>query len=105
KGRKDFLLKNIADIHEVPSPEDLEAIPRYEFQCLGSEEEAYARATAAAANKKRILWICNTVGRAQGVLRELNARGVAARTYHSRFRYKDRLRQHCKVIRWFGHER
>ncbi len=30
---------------------------------------------------------------------------VAVRTYHSRFKYKDRVRQHRKVVRWFGQEK
>jgi CRISPR-associated endonuclease/helicase Cas3 len=103
KARKDFLLNHIADVREVPSPDDLETIPRYEFQRLGSEEEALEVAKTAVTNKKRVLWICNTVGRAQSVLRRLKDEGVAARTYHSRFKYKDRVRQHRKVVRWFSH--
>jgi CRISPR-associated endonuclease/helicase Cas3 len=105
KARKEFLLKHIAEIQEVPSPEDLEIIPRYQFQRRDSEEDAYKIAKTATADKKRVLWICNTVGRAQVVLRELQKRGVAARTYHSRFKYKDRVRQHRKVVRWFGHDK
>lgn len=101
KARKDFLLKLIGDVQEVPSPYDLEEIQRYQFQRLSSEE-AYEKAKAAAASKGRVLWICNTVGRAQGVLRRLTNEGVVARTYHSRFKYKDRVRQHRKIIRWFS---
>lgn len=104
KVRKEFLLNSVQAIKEVPSPKDFEAIRRYEFKRLTSGDEAYAIAKEAAAGKKRVLWICNTVGRAQHVLRELTERSIAARTYHSRFKYKDRVRQHRKVIRWFGHE-
>jgi len=105
KARKEFLFQHIAEIQAVSSPEDLEMIPRYEFQRLDSGEEAFKIAEAAGTDKKRILWICNTVGRAQAVLRELRERDVAACTYHSRFKYKDRVRQHRKVIRWFGHDK
>jgi CRISPR-associated endonuclease/helicase Cas3 len=105
KARRDFLTKSIEHIQEVPSPVDLETIQRYKFQRLGSEEEAYALAKAATVNRKRVLWICNTVSRAQSVLQELKAQGVAALTYHSRFKYKDRVRRHRKVIRWFGDKR
>src|SRR5262245_13352013 len=107
KARKEFLLKHIAEIQEIPSPEELEIIPRYKFQRLDSEEDAYKIAEAAATgpHKKRVLWICNTVGRTQAVLQELQERGVTARTYHSRFKYKDRVRQHRKVVRWFGHDK
>lgn len=103
RARKDFLLKHI-DVHEVPPPVELEEIPRYKFQRLG-KEDAFERAKTAVAEKKRVLWICNTVVRAQRVLELLQKNGVAARTYHSRFKYKDRVRQHRKVIRWFGSEK
>ena len=103
KARKDFLLKHLT-LEEVPPPTELEEIPRYKFQRL-SKEEAFERAKTAVVEKKRVLWICNTVARAQGVLDLLQDDGVAGRTYHSRFKYKDRVRQHRKVIRWFGSEK
>jgi len=102
KGRKDFLLRNIGELEEVPPPTELEIIPRYQFKPLDSVEECYNKAKTACADGKRILWVCNTVARAQKVLNELKDRGVAARTYHSRFKYMDRVRQHRKVVRWFG---
>jgi CRISPR-associated endonuclease/helicase Cas3 len=105
KVRKEFLLKNVTNIQEVSSPEDLETIPRYEFQRLNSEKEACAHAKTAAKNKKRVLWVCNTVRSAQRVLDELERQGMLARTYHSRFKYKDRVRQHRKIVRWFGVDR
>jgi CRISPR-associated endonuclease/helicase Cas3 len=105
KARKEFLLSNVAGIVEIPSPKDLEEIPRYTFQRLDSETEAFDGASSAFAAGKRVLWVCNTVVRAQRVLRQLQERGIAARTYHSRFKYKDRVRQHRKVIRWFGGKR
>jgi CRISPR-associated endonuclease/helicase Cas3 len=83
----------------------LEIIRRYQFQKLDSERDAFAHAKSAVENKQRVLWICNTVKKARRVLKELAARGIAARTYHSRFKYKDRVRQHRKVIRWFAHEK
>ncbi len=104
KARKDFLHKHIDDIQEVPSPDDLEAIPRYEFQQLSTDEEAYAMAKSAVANKKRVLWICNTVRRAQTARQYLKDQGVVVETYHSRFKYKDRVRQHRKLIRGFSQE-
>lgn len=105
KARKEFLQRHIEDLCEVPPPSDLEAIPRYEFQRAGIEE-AYRQAQAAAAEKKRVLWICNTVARAQKVMETLaDEYGVSARNYHSRFKYTDRVRQHRKIIRWFNHHK
>jgi CRISPR-associated endonuclease/helicase Cas3 len=105
RGRKDFLLNNIGEIEEVPPPTDLEVISRYQFEPLDSVEESYDKAKTACADGKGILWVCNTVARAQKVLKELKDRGIPARTYHSRFKYMDRVRQHRKVVRWFGKTR
>ena len=105
KNRKEFLQRYIEDLCEVPSPSDLEEIPRYEFQ-RSDIEDAYRQAHAAAANKKRVLWICNTVAQAQKVRQTLaNDYGVPARNYHSRFKYMDRVRQHRKIIRWFSRKK
>jgi CRISPR-associated endonuclease/helicase Cas3 len=105
KDRKEFLQRHIDDLCEVPPPSDLEAIPRYEFQRAGIED-AYRQAQVAVAEKKRVLWICNTVARAQKVMQTLAKEyGVSARNYHSRFKYTDRVRQHRKIIRWFNHKK
>ena len=103
KARKDFLLKHLK-VEEVPPPIELEEIPRYNFQRV-SKDEAFEIAKAAVMEKKRVLWICNTVARTQRVLEGLQAENVAVRTYHSRFKYKDRVRQHRKVVRWFRQEK
>jgi len=105
KERKEFLQHHIEDLCEVPPPTDLEAIPRYEFQ-RAEIEDAYRQAQAAVAEKKRVLWICNTVARTQKVMQTLAEEyGVSARNYHSRFKYMDRVRQHRKIIRWFNHKK
>ncbi len=103
--RKKFLQKHIEDLCEVPPPTDLEAIPRYEFQ-RAEIEDAYRQAQAVVTEKKRVLWICNTVARAQKIMQTLSKEyGVSARNYHSRFKYTDRVRQHRKIIRWFNHKK
>jgi CRISPR-associated endonuclease/helicase Cas3 len=105
KGRKKFLRRHIEDLCEVPAPTDLEEIPRYEFQ-RSEIEDAYLLAQAAIADKERVLWICNTVARAQKVGQTLaNDFGIPTRNYHSRFKYTDRVRQHRKIIRWFTHRK
>jgi CRISPR-associated endonuclease/helicase Cas3 len=101
KDRKEFLQRNIADLCEVPSPIELEEIPRYEFQRTDIED-AYRQAQAAVAQKKCVLWICNTVAQAQKVMRILaEEHSVPTLTYHSRFKYTDRVQQHREIIRLF----
>lgn len=99
KDRKDFLCRHIEDISEVPSPRDLEEIPRYEFQRLSAQEDAYGLARDEVAEQKRVLWICNTVARAQEVYKNL---GSAARIYHSRFKYTDRKNRHREIVDTFA---
>lgn len=105
KDRKKFLQRHIEDLCEIPPPTDLEETPRYEFH-RSDIQDAYRQAQAAVAEKKRVLWICNTVARAQKVMQTLaEGYGVCARNYHSRFKYTDRVRQHHKIIRWFNHKK
>jgi CRISPR-associated endonuclease/helicase Cas3 len=72
KARKDFLLQHIENIEQVATPRELEELPRYLFPQITSKEDAYRKAKDAAHNNLKVLWICNTVGRArtrpQGVL-------------------------------------
>lgn len=103
--RKKFLQRHIDDLCEVPSPTDLEEIPRYEFQRT-EIDDAYRQAQVAVAAKKRVLWICNTVKQAQKVRQALaEDYSLPGRSYHSRFKYVDRVRQHRKIIRWFKHQK
>lgn len=101
QDRKNFLLHHIEDICEVPSPRKLEEIPRYEFRKRNSVDDAYKLARAAVAEQKRVLWICNTVARAQKVYEDL---GITASTYHSRFKYEDRKEKHRHIVDTFASE-
>lgn len=101
RDRKEFLKRHIEDLCEVPSPIELEEIPRYEFERTDIED-AYRQAQAAVLQKKRVLWICNTVAQAQKVRRILaDEYSVLTLTYHSRFKYTDRVQQHREIIRLF----
>ena len=99
--RKDFLRAQIADVEQVPTPKDLEELPRYQFQILTTQEEAFQRAKQAAHDGLKVLWICNTVGRAQTAFRRLRDEKLPAITYHSRFKYEDRKQRHRDVIDGF----
>jgi CRISPR-associated endonuclease/helicase Cas3 len=105
KARKDFLLQHIGNIEQVPTPRKLEELPRYLFQRLASKEAAYTKAKDAARNKLKVLWICNTVGRAQSVFQRLQNEGLPVKAYHSRFKYEDRIDRHREVIDGFDHEK
>jgi CRISPR-associated endonuclease/helicase Cas3 len=104
RARGEFLRKNLGALTEVPSPVELEELRRYTFHPLISDEEAYQTASVSCNKRKRVLWICNTVRRAQNVVAKLATMNVEAQTYHSRFKYEDRVRRHREVIQSFDNE-
>ncbi len=100
-SKKKFLLSQIADITEVTAPKELEEIPRYEFEDAVSEDAILELVKEAVANGRKVLWICNTVRRAQAIYQKAIESGIQAKTYHSRFKYEHRKDQHRAVIDGF----
>lgn len=83
----------------------IERAPRYRLE--SSDEETAVRATYEAVRAgRKVLWVCNTVRRAQCTYRELRdlVGPSAARLYHSRFRYGDRVERQAEVIARFRAE-
>lgn len=104
KSRKEFLQKQLGEIKEIASPKDWEEIRRYKFRQAGFEQ-AFEEAKAVLADKKRVLWICNTVKQSQQVFDSFKALGVDARNYHSRFKYEDRREKHRGIVKEFSADR
>ncbi|MDQ3684365.1 MAG: CRISPR-associated helicase Cas3', partial [Acidobacteriota bacterium] len=104
KSRKEFLLSHIEDIAEVPSPRDLEELPRYLFERCTGDDEALRIAKDYVARGKKVLWICNQVARAQAVFESFKYCCSAA-NYHSRFKYEHRVVQHRRIIAAFEDEK
>lgn len=105
--RKDFLLRHIppSKFAEMPRPIELEELPRYEFIPLTNKQETGAIIDEAVREKKKVLWICNQVKRAQDLYDELKALGFPVDTYHSRFKYEHRKKHHRSVIDGFDREK
>jgi CRISPR-associated endonuclease/helicase Cas3 len=80
----------------------LEAIPRYEFQWAEPADAILDVARKHVAAGKKVLWVCNTVARAQGIFAEARHCGINVKTYHSRFKYEDRKQRHRDVVDAFG---
>lgn len=101
--RKRLLLDNIETIREIPSSAELERIKRYEFQMIESSDRAIQLACEALEfRQQKILWICNSVEQAQRLFEDLDNRtNGRARTYHSRFKYLDRVDRHRAIIKAF----
>jgi CRISPR-associated endonuclease/helicase Cas3 len=99
--RKSFLLKHIPNLAEVLRPVELEELPRYRFRLLSDKNEIAAITSDAVEQKRKILWICNQVKRAQAIYDELKALGFSVEAYHSRFKYEHRKERHRNVIKGF----
>lgn len=52
----------------------------------------------ALEKKQKVLWVTNTVSRAQKLAKKLNSEGIEALCYHSRFKLGDREKIHAKVM-------
>lgn len=98
KQRKSILLSHVEDIEQIPAPKELETIPRYEFQLAESGDAVLSMARGHVMAGKKVLWVCNTVARAQGIFAKARRSGINAKTYHSRFKYKDRKQRHRDVV-------
>jgi CRISPR-associated endonuclease/helicase Cas3 len=101
QARKKFLCRLIPGIAQIETEREFEELPRYHFQKLADEREAFEIARRVENEQLKILWICNTVARAQGIYDELKAANLPVQTYHSRFKYEDRKEIHRKVVDGF----
>lgn len=84
----------------------IEEAQRYELRDTVFEA-ALEHAARAFRDREKVLWVANTVRRAQAVYRALRAviGPDAPRLYHSRFRYCDRVERQAEVIQSFRSDR
>ena len=87
---------------EFPDLRQVDSEPRYLVRRT-SREQAVLDAVALYRNGAKVLWVVNTVDRAQKLFRELQESGIDSglHCYHSRFRLDDRKQQHSKVVAAF----
>lgn len=84
----------------ISGPEQREVAERYTLS-LGASDEAWGRVESARKKAEKVLWICNTVSRATAAFDVASKRGYSAELFHSRYRYKDRLKRQRAVIDGF----
>lgn len=95
----------------IEGPKELEQLKRYQLQRVEAEgdpvksEMIWAKVREAIASGQKILWVTNSVSScieiyhlAQQKLSDLEKPILI---YHSRFRYKDRVKKHERVIEAF----
>jgi CRISPR-associated endonuclease/helicase Cas3 len=101
-GRKAFLRQHIGELAEVPPPVELEVIPRYRLGWDSAMPDGFVEVSAQVRAGARVLWVCNTVARAQAVFDRAVAAELPVVAYHSRFRYLDRVARHRDVVGQFA---
>lgn len=83
---------------EVRGPDELESLPRYQR----ARQDPDTAVEACLGTGGKVLWVCNTVARCQAVADR--AWTVSPLRYHSRYRYRDRVKRHEEVIRAFAED-
>lgn len=95
-------------LETIKGPEERESALRYLMKDLGDNGCDEAKRLVlkifgeGKEGRKKVLWICNTIKSAVAVYDWGKEHGLPAELYHSRFRYRDRLRRHRTVIDAFG---
>lgn len=79
----------------------IESALRYEITCT-TKDAAYREVQEVLSQGGKVLWVANTVGRAQNEYQHLNSLShISGKLYHSRFRYADRVTRQQEVINAF----
>lgn len=94
---KEVLAKQNDSLCEVSGPSELENTIRY-HRVHATDVDRAMREHLAKGGK--VLWVCNTVGRAMTVFDRLNDQNPLL--YHSRYRYWNRVDRHRDVIAAFN---
>jgi CRISPR-associated endonuclease/helicase Cas3 len=102
RARREALDAVVSSVHQrslpvVEGEVDVEALQRYtiERRTAHPDEEV----AQALGRDEKVLWVCNTVGRALATAQRLEA--LVPLVYHSRFRYIDRVERHRDVVAAF----
>lgn len=116
---RQVLAEQEEDLEEpIEGPKELEELPRYsityisEINNLEELAEIWEPVITALRNKQKVLWVTNSVKTCIEIYRtaqiklieQLPELGISPLIYHSRFRYKDRLKKHEAVIEGFKQE-
>jgi len=84
----------------VEGPKDREGLKRYIIHGIENNID-WKKISAEYTNGSKILIVANTVGNCMRLADEAVMAGINPVVYHSRFKYKDRLDMHEKVINGF----
>ncbi len=95
---------SLRDLNEIGGPRELEELPRYRFERSLASDVPWESISKVVRSGGKVLVVCNRVAlamqRAKDALRQLPETEIL--TYHSRYRYEDRVARHRNVIAAFG---
>ena len=83
-----------------------EQIKRYRPHKRDSADACWVEVAAAISRAEKVMWVCNTVADAQQTYRDAQSRlggKVQVLLYHSRYRYRDRVKQQDAVVAEFAY--
>jgi CRISPR-associated endonuclease/helicase Cas3 len=98
----------------IAGPKELEDLPRYQLQWvpevaeLEDSPELWQPVMEALNQKQKVLWVTNSVQSCIDLYRAAKSKlteqlpGIQPLIYHSRYRYRDRLKKHEAVVKAFG---
>lgn len=113
KGQLEAIYKVMDELGEeincIEGPRELEELRRYQVKFVSDTSEVWSSVIEALKKGQKVLWVTNSVKECIGVYRKAKEKiaqevpelSVKNLIYHSRYRYKDRLEQHQKVIEAF----
>lgn len=107
------------DREPISGPKELEELPRYDITYISEINnfdelaEVWEPVITALRNKQKVLWVTNSVKTCIEIYRtakiklaeQLPDLGISPLIYHSRFRYKDRVKKHEAVIEGFKQDK
>jgi len=116
-GRLEAIKRVMSELGEpigdpIEGPQELEELKRYQIREIQPKEDPinsesiWSEVTKAVQENQKVLWVTNSVASCINIYREAQKKlkDIEAEVliYHSRFRYKDRLRKHEQIINAFG---
>ncbi len=105
---RDVIAEQNEELGIVHGPDEWERIIRYQrfLPQLNTEDAAIDEAIARYNQGEKVLWICNTVGRAIKIAKKIKERTGQYHpiVYHSHFRYEDRVKRHKECVDAFRND-
>ena len=85
----------------ILGPKERELAERYVLE-KADEKQAWMQVEETLQSGGKVLWICNTIKKAMRIIDQALGMKLPAQPFHSRYRYKDRLKRQQAVVQGFS---